>query len=697
MTAVKEGIDDLGRWKADKAANARVYTVVRDGRETDVASADIRVGDVLKLVANDEVPADCVLLSSSDAQGNAFIQTTNLDGESNLKVRSAIPETKALGTPAALGGFKGVVECAPPNEHIYKFDSRLRMTSDPSATNLALSSSQLLLQATHVRNVDWLYALVVYTGNESKFGKNKRPPPTKYTRTDDFIQQVTKGIFAFQLLMVLITGIIGDTWERVQFPPSKAWYLLNRDPAAKLDSGVLVIPLRFLLLNSTMIPISLKLTLDLCKLFYAKFIDADVHLYDEETDTPAHSNSTALSEDLGQVAYILTDKTGTLTENRMVLKAVSVVGGRDYGTVPGVPAPSNSSSSGNSDGPTPPALAKLQATGILADAGLYGRVMSETSGGRAGISGGSSWCAGSHAELMRCLALNNDVVPGVNAGGERVYKASSPDEEALVKAAAGYGAVLWAREGDVVTIQTGGGSGVEPAQETYTQLAAFEFSSDRKRMSVLLRSEVTGRIRLYCKGADDMIMARLAPGQDDVTRPLQARIDAYAATGLRTLVMSYRDISDAELAEFSSAYATASAAMTDRDAAKERVYDTMERNLTLVGATAIEDKLQEGVPETIALLRRAGVAFWMLTGDKFSTALTIARTCNLKTRETALIEIEGETQEEVCAAPLSITNPSLSLSKLLACRPMSFSFVVTCADPSRNITHICFRRFLPAG
>jgi magnesium-transporting ATPase (P-type) len=597
-----------------------------------------------------QVPADCVLLSSADAQGNAFIQTTNLDGESNLKVRSAIAETKGLTKPAALGGFHGVVECAPPNEHIYKFDSRLRMTADAGAPNLALSASQLLLQATHVRNVDWLYALVVYTGNESKFGRNTRPPPTKYTRTDGFINGVSAGIFCIQLLLVLVFGWVGDVWQTRNAAPGSVWYLDN--PANAPWYTPLVIPARFLLLNSTMIPISLKLTLDLCKLFYAKFIDGDLALYDPETDTPARSNSTALSEDLGQVKYILTDKTGTLTENRMVLKAVTVVGGHDYGTVPGVPPPATAAAAAAAAaaGHLPPSLAKLATGGILADVGLYTAAMEEVAAGRAGAAR-----AGDHAELLRCLALNNDVVPGVSPGGERLYKASSPDEEALVKAAAGYGVGLWAREGDVVTILVGGpaaggkpaGATTEPAQETYTQLGAFEFSSDRKRMSVLLRNESTGGLRLYCKGADDVIMSRLASGQAAAVAAVAAQVDAYAATGLRTLVMSYRDVSAEEYARFKASYAAAASAMTDRDAAKEKVYDGMERGLHLLGASAIEDKLQDGVPETIALLRAAGVNFWMLTGDKFSTALTIARTCNLKTKDSALIEIEGETPEEV--------------------------------------------------
>jgi phospholipid-translocating ATPase len=638
VTAVKEGLDDYGRRQADKLANGRVYTVVRGGARQDVPSRDIRVGDILRLEENDEVPCDCVILASSDANGNAYIQTTNLDGESNLKVRTALPATKGLTTEEAVGAFKGTVQCAAPNEHIYVFDSQLRVEGDGDGNVLPLSASQLLLQATHLRNTDWMFGLVVYTGNETKFGKNKKTPPTKYTLTDGFINNVSASIFAFQLVLVFIFGIVGDT-----FTDSK-----TRNWSYMLYAGVpypaynqLIIPARFLLLNSTMIPISLKLTIDLCKLYYAKFIDNDMKLYDEESDTPAHSNSTALSEDLGQVKYVLTDKTGTLTENKMVLK-FAVVGGVAYGTFGGPPSKAAdaaadpeaeaeaAASAAAAAALLPPSLASAAKDGILADLGLY----------RAAQSGKQDTL-----EFFRCLALNNDVVPAPDSGNptRRHYKASSPDEEALVKSAAAYDVALWERVGEGVTITVHG------ERETYVQLVAFEFTSDRKRMSVLLRLP-SGRLRLYIKGADDMIMARLAPGQDAAKAALQDKVNAYATAGLRTLIYGFRDITDAEYAEWRARYDEAAAAMVGRDEAKEKTYALMEVDIRILGATAIEDKLQDGVPETIALLKKAGISFWMLTGDKFSTAKTIAETSALKPLDTELVELEGDDEAEVVAS-----------------------------------------------
>lgn len=678
ITAVKELMDDLGRRREDAAANSRKYNVIRAGKCTKVGSSNILVGDVVKLLEDEEVPADMVVLCTSDPTGVASIQTTNLDGESNLKARVSLKETRHLNNDTQVSNFKGVVVCQNPDQpgfdNLEKFDAALELQPGSSATPASLSISQLLLQATHLRQTEWVYGLVVYTGNETKFGKNKKPPPSKLTKTDKLINQFSVAIFLFQLVCVAILGVVGDMLKAGM--AEKAWYLgyASDEPAWQM----VIIPLRFLLLNSTMIPISLKVTLDLCKLYYAKFINSDLGLYCADTDTPTHSNSTALSEDLGQVQYVLSDKTGTLTENVMVLKVASVLG-QQYGVFD----PEADNLTGGS-GPKPGEVdangVGLNAKGMMEDRGLR---LAVADGAAAGLSVPGAF------EFMRCLALNNTVIPDVK-NGHRVYKASSPDEEALTSAAAAYGVSLLGRqttlaeialpteraqgkgvnglEGDLGKIAGFGciaqcpslaGSNSPVRTEVWDTLVECEFNSDRKRMSVLVRQvdpltqQPRGPLRLYTKGADDVILARLAPGslestgRQDGQCKLQAQIDAYASAGLRTLVMAYRDVPDAEYAAWRVKYDEACALRRGRDEAKEVCFNELEQHLHVLGASAIEDKLQDEVPQTIAMLKAAGIKIWMCTGDKFSTAQTIAKTCKLWPPGSVLIPIEGETSGEV--------------------------------------------------
>ena len=668
MTAVKEAIDDYHRWKADREANTRTVIVVRNGEEKAVQSQDIHVGDIIKLSEDDEIPCDCVLLTSSDDSGDCFIQTTNLDGESNLKGRSSVGPTKDLRTPRSLGRWRGMVVCNAPDDNLERFDAQLfpdasRSHDDNNA--VPLTANNLLLQATNLRNTEWVYAIAVYTGNDSKFGHNKKVPTPKFTRTDDAINEFSVYIFLFQLLLVVVLGVVGNHWKESN--GRGYWYLGYPDEGDDAAHQVFIIPARFLLLNSTMIPISLKVTLDLCKLYYAKFIAGDVLLYDPNSDTPAITNSTALSEDLGQVEYVLSDKTGTLTQNVMVLKLCSVLG-QQYGSSPEEDADPSSarrrqsarSTRRKSRGSSLSGAAD-EAAGDSSHAREVGLedVELRREIGRNFRDGQSGPCA---AEMFRCLALNNDVRPEIPSDGSgsqeerRLYKASSPDEEAFVKAAAYYGAILLGREGGTqeqrVSIREG------RRIVTYDQLAVFPFTSDRKRMSVLVRCP-DGSIRLYSKGADDKLLATaagermLSEDDNETFATVQTQVNTWATTGFRTLVMAYKNVSEEDYSQWRQQYDRAARQLENRDEALEATYGLMEQGLTLLGATAIEDKLQDHVPEVIARLREGNVRFWMCTGDKKSTAETIAKTCRLLPMDPltggvrAPLSLEGDSASEV--------------------------------------------------
>eukprot|EP01114_Cavostelium_apophysatum_P012672 TRINITY_DN2894_c0_g1_i2.p1 TRINITY_DN2894_c0_g1~~TRINITY_DN2894_c0_g1_i2.p1 ORF type:complete len:1114 (+),score=267.19 TRINITY_DN2894_c0_g1_i2:219-3344(+) len=603
ITALKEAFDDYHRYKADKKANEKLYDVFHpDGRLKKIQSQHIRVGDIVCLYEDDEVPADMVLITSA-SKGLCHIQTANVDGETDFKLRTAPAETMHL-TKDEVTSLTGLyIECQPPNAEIYRFDSRLSMTRGaPDKFSLstshqwsALTDKQLLLQATHVRNTEWVCGVVVYTGNQTKVGQNMRNPSLKMTKQDKVTNHYTLFVFGFQLLLVVVFGLIGNYWQQRYM--QKAWYL-DIEPEM-VWWKYLIIPTRFLLLNSLMIPISLKVSLDIVKYCNSKIIEWDIELYDEETDTPATATNTAISEDLGAIEYVFTDKTGTLTENKMIFSKCSIEG-LTYGN-------------------------SLECNNALTDFRLQ-RALAEQNE--------------NIIRFFRTLALCHTVATSRH-NDQIVYRASSPDEEALVKAASQVNIVFERSEGKIIYLDVLG------EKKVYERILALDFTSDRKRMSVIVKDE-SGNIQLLTKGADDVIVTRLAADQAAMRKTTQAHIDQFAELGLRTLCVAYRNISEEELLDWLPIYRRASTALEGRDEELANAFELMEKNLILIGATAIEDKLQHKVPETIHSLRRAGIKIWMLTGDKYSTAVQIATSCNLiSSNVDLLLSIRGDDVSDV--------------------------------------------------
>lgn len=594
VSASKEAWDDYYRYTQDKVANQRRVWVVRNGLRIQLRSQDIRVGDLVWICGNDEVPCDMVLLGTSEHNGLSYVETAAIDGETDLKTR-VVPLPCVGLTSDLLHKLKGLIQCPGPDADLMRFDANLRLFP-PFVDNdfCPLTASNILLQSCILRNTEWACGVAVYTGNETKVGMSKGLPEPKLTSIDSMIDKLTAAIFAFQLVVVLILGIAGNVWRA--YESHKMWFL--KYPKFSPWFDFLVIPLRFELLCSIMIPISIKVSLDLMKGLYAKFINWDLHMYDEKTDTPAAVSNTGISEDLGQVEFILTDKTGTLTENVMVFK-LCCIKGICYGSLSG---------------------------DALADPTLRRAV---------GLKNPDI------VKFLMVMAVCNTVVPNKGHSGVASYQAQSQDEEALVKAAAELQMVLTQRSGSTVELNFLG------TVVKYELLDILEFTSDRKRMSVVIREADQGKIMLLTKGADEAILPFIR--LDQQFRPVAEVAESYARMGLRTLCLAYREIESDEYQRWSSEFREASSSLTEREWKVAEVCQRLERNFELLGVTGIEDKLQEGVPETIETLRKAGINFWMLTGDRHSTAVQIALACNLVLPEPEghILRIEGQTPHEV--------------------------------------------------
>nr|CAB3486752.1 unnamed protein product [Digitaria exilis] len=589
VSASKEAWDDYNRYLSDKKANERNVWVVKDGVRRQIKAQDIHVGDIVCLHENDEIPCDLVLIGTSDPQGICYIETSALDGETDLKTR-IVPPISANMSVEQLEKVKGIVECPNPDNDIRRFDANMRLFL-PSVDNekCPLTINNTLLQSCYLRYTEWACGVAVYTGNETKSGMSRGTAEPKLTAADAMIDKLTIAIFMLQIVVVLVLGYFGNIWKHTK--GLKQWYLMY--PAEGPWYGFLVIPLRFELLCSIMIPISIKVTLDLAKGVYAKFIDWDEQMFDWETNTPAHSANTAISEDLGQVEYILSDKTGTLTENRMIFKRCCI----------------NNIMYGNDNGD---ALKDTQISLLWTLSCIFYDTFHTFS--------------------------NDDTVS---------YKAQSQDEEALVNAASNLNMMLISKDSSTAEIC------FNESKFKYELLDVLEFTSDRKRMSVVVKEGQTGKILLLSKGADEAILPRVYPGQQK-QRYLEA-VEMYSQLGLRTLCLGWRDLEEDEYKEWSKNFQEASCSLENRESKIAEVCDSLERDLHILGVTAIEDRLQDGVPETIKLLRNAGINVWMLTGDKQNTAIQIGRLCNLITSvsltpsepNSQLLSISGKTEQDI--------------------------------------------------
>ncbi|XP_053869272.1 phospholipid-transporting ATPase IK [Malaclemys terrapin pileata] len=606
LRGLRDLIDDIARHRSDWMINSRPCEILVGKSFSWKKWRDICVGDVVCLRKDSFVPADLLLLSSSEPSSLCYVETADIDGETNLKFRQALLAThQELVSEASMAAFDGKVTCEEPNSRMHSFIGTLEWRGE----KYSLDSEKILLRGCRIRNTETCYGLVIYAGLDSKIMKNCGKIKMKKTKLDRLMDRLVILIFAMLVITSLCLAFAAGFWA-VKFHAEHSYLstlYVGTSPAEQAFFAFW----SFMILLSIIIPMSMYITFEFIYMVNSYFIDWDLEMYYPAKDTPAKARSTSLNDQLGQIEYIFSDKTGTLTQNIMTFKKCCI-NGIIYGSANGENKPSKASVSWNP---------YVDRTAEFHDPALLETVLQNDDPVT--------------REFLRLLALCHTVMVEEKDTGQLVYQAASPDEEALVTAARNLGYVFLSRTQDTITLSELG------TERTYSMLAMLDFNSVRKRMSILVR-DPEGKIQLYTKGADMVILERLR--EDGPTRAFtQLALDSFAEETLRTLCLASKEVKEEDYAEWSKKHHEASVLLQDRAEELDKVYEEIEQDLQLLGATAIEDKLQDGVPETIQLLKKGNIKVWVLTGDKQETAVNIGFACRLLSDDMQILE-----EKEIC-------------------------------------------------
>ena len=681
-------LEDKQRHRDDYEANSSKCFVMEDGVAIQKKWSEIQVGDILKMRNRDPIPADCLIIAASDEppQGVCYVETKSLDGETNLKLKQGLIETaeavsnytvgrmksngnsKEEGMDRAVCGIQGQVNCEKPNPHLDTFTGTAKFQmarSDGSAIStpkLPLSLKNIILRGCTIRSTDFVYGLVINTGHDTKIMQSMVQTRAKLSILDRTINRMLFGFVLLEISICILGAGLAYDWSIV-----KTWDNVFIPDDFGLDDFV-IRACTFFLLISSMIPISLYISMKVIRVCQSLFIWWDMEMVHEGEDPltgdkfvhRAKVRTMDLCDTIGQISYIFSDKTGTLTNNVMEFRKMSI-GGKAYGkgtTIIGVAALER-------EGKNKEAKEAREFLDSVESAphprfinfvedGFGAKLMAnEIPGGR---------------EFLNALALCHEVLiesirddSGQDTGKSRL-SASSPDDQALVVAAAEMGFKFSARGdgGRSISILECPPSEYVLNRDNYDRMSSeerkkqeegrkgtlveyelletLEFTSTRKRASVIVKDKRNGEIRLYCKGADSEVFKRLNQGSQtsSLAHATNQQLTMFADDGLRTLTIAYKRLSDSEFTSWHSRYRNAVADLEEQEKRKRKdenmidtLMDEIEAGLELLGATAIEDKLQEAVPETIKSLAEAGIRLWILTGDKQETAINIAWACQL--------------------------------------------------------------------
>nr|XP_033338389.1 probable phospholipid-transporting ATPase IF [Megalopta genalis]XP_033338398.1 probable phospholipid-transporting ATPase IF [Megalopta genalis] len=628
VTACKQAYEDYQRYIGDKRINRRRVNVMRRKCIQSIHCEEIVVGDLVKVSRDEDIPCDLLLLHALEEDERCYVTTANLDGENNLKML-IVPKVLSKMTVTEIASMEATVTCQHPSSDLYSFHGKLEINDNDSERCGPLTSENLLLRGSTLKDTDHIIGCAVYTGQDTKLSLNSKIRSNKFSTAE---RSINKYIIVF--IILLLVEVIESCSMKTLIDATQHWKSYLGDHEALAFGSLVDNFFAFLVLYSYIVPISLYVTIELQKFLGSFFFSWDIDLYDEKTDQPAITNSSDLNEELGQIEFLFTDKTGTLTENLMVFRRCSIAGklymekdcdGHLYSLPP----------SGDVEEAERLFDWEPEVWRFMISISLCHTVQVSPPSVRSTVIARRVEYRESF-RLKKITRVNSSLMMHPDLPE---YQAASADEKALVEAAARCGVVFQNSTNDVMELR------VKNSEMIFQKMEILEFTSERKRMSIIVKDN-NDDYWLHCKGADSAVLPMIVSGKVNETI---AHVADFSRRGLRTLVVAYKKMNQKEYTRLIGKVQRARQVIgIERAMRTEKAYNQMEGGLTLLGVTAVEDRLQDEVPETLECLRVAGIKIWVLTGDKAETAENIAFLCGQFKEGTEILRMVDLETPQIC-------------------------------------------------
>ena len=608
----KELYDDINRRIQDKKTNSAKITVIVPSADkssiqlTQKDASQLQIGDIIELKKDSRVPADIIVLKTfNEAEDNqAFIRTDQLDGETDWKLRKAPGVTQAMNEIQFFTS-EAFAEYEPPSKLIYNFQGVIQCKTEEGEKKEPLNLENTMWASTVVASKK-VIGIVIYTGKETRAKMNSSSPKVKIGILDNEINRLNIYLFVITFIVAFIIASAKGFQNK---------FIFNF--------------IKYIILFCAIIPISLRVNLDVSKTYFSVIINRD-------KDIPGTiARNSTIPEELGRISYVFSDKTGTLTKNEMIFKIIAmeteIFAEDKFEDLKGI------------------VLDECKDY----DAPLLDLVKSESSGSEEIESSTISISSSQSTEVKKkkrihrhrsklirdtitamCLCNNVTPVADDNDPNKMTYQASSPDEVALVKFAVTLNMRLVGRTDKEIKLTDAADN-----TEEFEVLANFPFSSDTKRMGIILKNKKHGHIIYYLKGAENVMMRFV---KDEYVNYIAENAENLATKGLRTLVLSQKLIPQDYFDKWNKEYEEAKTSMEDRQQKIADVVSKLENNMDFLCVTGVEDLLQDDVATTIDNLRNAGMKVWMLTGDKVETATCISISAGLKAKTHKIYTIKND-------------------------------------------------------